>query len=212
MPSSRTLILRAEDPARALESRLTRSRRSEALAVVAPPHPLYGGSLGSPVVKAIERAFADAGLTTLAFNFRGVGESTGEPSGELADALADYRAAATSAADLTLRACAGYSFGSVAALACAAELAAPFVLMVAPPLALLPPELLERARAVVIVAAEHDEYAPLAALHELAAAHAQLTIDVVPGSDHFFLGSAVQRLERALAPVIARALGPSLQT
>src|SRR5687767_13932749 len=83
-----------------LEARFTRSSgplsvsegasRAGQLAVVAPPHPLYGGSIGNPVVRAMEARLQAHGLSTLAFNFRGTGESTGEPSGDLADGLVDY--------------------------------------------------------------------------------------------------------------------------
>ena len=63
-------------------------------AVIAAPHPLYGGSMESPVVNEIAYACGRAGLASLCFNWRGVGASAGEPSGEAADADADYAAAA----------------------------------------------------------------------------------------------------------------------
>ena len=62
-------------------------------AVIAPPHPLYGGSIESPVLNEIAYACGKAGLASMRFNWRGVGASTGTPSGEAADADADYRAA-----------------------------------------------------------------------------------------------------------------------
>jgi len=61
--------------------------------VVAAPHPLYGGSMDSPVVNEIAYAARTAGLASLRFNWRGVGASAGLPSGEATDADADYRAA-----------------------------------------------------------------------------------------------------------------------
>jgi len=45
--------------------------------VICHPHPLYGGDMHNNVVSAIEEGFAGKGFTTLRFNFRGVGGSTG---------------------------------------------------------------------------------------------------------------------------------------
>ncbi len=60
-------------------------------AVVLHPHPLYGGDMDSHVVLALRTAFAEAGATTLRFNFRGTGRSQGaydDGRGEAADAHA----------------------------------------------------------------------------------------------------------------------------
>ena len=50
--------------------------------VIAPPHPLYGGSMDSPVVNEVAWASARSGVAAVRFNWRGVGASTGVPSGE----------------------------------------------------------------------------------------------------------------------------------
>ena len=78
MVTPRTLTIPVEGTTHQLEARLHRLPDSVELALVAPPHPVYGGSIGNPVVRAIERAFHAVGVSTLAFNFRGTGESTGE--------------------------------------------------------------------------------------------------------------------------------------
>ena len=62
-------------------------------ALVAPPHPLYGGSMDSPVVNEVAYACERCGIASLRFNWRGVGASAGTPSGETAHAEADYGAA-----------------------------------------------------------------------------------------------------------------------
>ena len=41
------------------------------------PHPLMGGSVYNNVVEAIQGAFAAVNYSTLRFNFRGAGKSTG---------------------------------------------------------------------------------------------------------------------------------------
>ena len=59
--------------------------------VICHPHPLYGGSMWNNVVDALETGFFQAGFTTLKFNFRGVGGSTGrydEGVGEMRDVAA----------------------------------------------------------------------------------------------------------------------------
>lgn len=77
------------------------------------PHPLYGGDMDNLVVVGLERLFRDRGFTTLRFNFRGVGCSTGKYSdglGEVEDVLACYRYLI----DIGMRVVwgVGYSFGA----------------------------------------------------------------------------------------------------
>lgn len=63
-------------------------------AVVLHPHPLYGGDMDNHVVLALRAALADAGATTLRFNFRGAGRSQGDYDhgrGEAGDARAAIR-------------------------------------------------------------------------------------------------------------------------
>jgi len=183
-----------------LEARFTRQPAgADKLAVVAPPHPLYGGSIGNPVLRAMEARLGAFGLSTLAFNFRGTGESTGEPSGDLADGLVDYVAAARSVKDVALHWATGYSFGSCAALMAALKLDVPHVLMVAPPLALLDPALLDRYRGTLLVLlGSDDDYAPEAELRETFARAPQAQILLLDSVDHFFLGSDVQKLSAGL--------------
>ena len=61
--------------------------------VICHPHPLMGGSMHNNVVEAIQEAFALQNFTTLRFNFRGAGNSTGnydEGRGEQADILSAH--------------------------------------------------------------------------------------------------------------------------
>ena len=46
--------------------------------VMCHPHPLHGGSMDNNVVVAVTFGLADAGIASLRFNYRGVGNSTGE--------------------------------------------------------------------------------------------------------------------------------------
>src|SRR5205085_2853911 len=82
--------------------------------LVCHPHPLGGGTMHNKVVFRVAAGLVDAGLTTLRFNFRGVGSSTGEHNEveggveDVRDAL-NYLLATYPSQDITL---AGFSFGS----------------------------------------------------------------------------------------------------
>lgn len=208
--STRTLSIPVSGGPHKLEARLCALRPEAPLAVVAPPHPVYGGTIGNPVVRTLEQAFQGSGLSTLAFNFRGTGEfSVGEPSGEEEPAKQDYLAVVQSVASTLpgtpLSWLSGYSFGSVAALAAAVELDFPRVLMVGPPFALLNPELLERYRGeLTIVVGSEDEYAPVEQVREVFGPRANTRLEILDGLEHFFYGSAVELLAEALRRVLPR--------
>ena len=171
-------------------------------AVIAAPHPLYGGSMESPVVNEIAYACQRAGLAALCFNWRGVGASAGEPSGEAADADADYAAAALHLEETVSGplVAAGYSFGAAAALRVGAQ--HPRVrrlLLVSPPPSLLVAAALEGFRgAILMLTGEHDAIAPARALEDLAASLPRATLRVVADADHFFMAGLGE---------IARAVG-----
>src|ERR1051325_7125925 len=74
-----------------LEALLKEQRAGErrGAALVLHPHPLGGGTMHNKVVFRAAAALNEAGLATLRFNFRGVGQSTGahdEGRGEIEDA------------------------------------------------------------------------------------------------------------------------------
>ena len=84
---------------------------SKGVAVIAHPHPLFGGAMDNKVVQTLARAFTQCGWTAVRFNFRGVGATEGvhdEGRGELGDMLAVIQHAAPGGA-LCL---AGFSFGA----------------------------------------------------------------------------------------------------
>jgi len=60
--------------------------------VVCHPHPAFGGRMDTPLVVALDDALAEAGLSTVRFNFRGVGASGGRGTGGR-DEPGDVRAA-----------------------------------------------------------------------------------------------------------------------
>jgi uncharacterized protein len=179
------------DPAR-WSSLASGSLRETCGAVVAAPHPLYGGSMDSPVVAELCFALRRAGYATVRFNWRGVGASGGEPSGDLAAADADYAAALAyleETVDGPILA-AGYSFGAAAAVRVA--LTNPRVrrlLLVAPPPALLDAAALARFRgSALVVVGRHDSFAPITELEQLLGDDRERRrLEVIADADHFFL-------------------------
>jgi alpha/beta superfamily hydrolase len=166
-------------------------------AVIAAPHPLYGGSLDNPVVEALAQGFAAGGLGAVAFNYRGVGRSEGQASADVARAADDYgriigwlrSTPAGQAAPLCL---AGYSFGAVTAIACAIAQHAAGTLepaslaLVAPPLGMLGTlDLAAVAAPSFVLMGQNDDYLPLDAARAYFASIAQCTV-TESEADHFF--------------------------
>src|ERR1700745_24584 len=91
-----------------------RTPTASGVALVLHPHPLGGGTMHNKVVFRAAAALNDAGLITLRFNFRGVGQSTGkhdEGRGELDDARAGLAYLTEHYPNATQLVC-GFSFGA----------------------------------------------------------------------------------------------------
>jgi alpha/beta superfamily hydrolase len=177
-----------------LEGRLTVGGTDRGV-VLCHPHPLYGGSMLTPVILTVEGAFHAAGFTTLAFNFRGVGGSEGthgEGRTEVADvagALTHLRAALDASPGLV--AVAGYSFGShVGGRAAVADPGVGFYLGIAPVLARYDYGFLAGLRGrVALIAGARDEVNGPARLEALAATLPARPWHRVLDADHFFADS-----------------------
>jgi alpha/beta superfamily hydrolase len=158
--------------------------------VIAAPHPLYGGSMDSPVVSEIAYAARKAGLASLRFNWRGVGASAGVISGEADDAEADYRAALRHLMATVPGAvvAAGYSFGAAAAARVASrEPRVRRLILLAPPPHLLDIDALAAfAGDALLLAGAEDAIAPPAEVERIAAELPRATFVAVPRADHFF--------------------------
>lgn len=93
--------------------------------VVCHPHPQYGGSMDNNVVSALCDALAERHITTLRFNFRGVGRSEGRYGGgdeEQSDVLAALAFLASHPSiDAERIGLAGYSFGARVSIAVAEQ-------------------------------------------------------------------------------------------
>ena len=163
---------------------------TEGGAVVAAPHPFYGGSLDHPVVNEVAYALYREGFASVRFNWRGVGASQGVPSGEPGEAERDFRAALehleqTVSPPLLA---AGYSFGAATALRVGlTDARVRKLLLVSPPVEMirdLPLEDFERPLHVIV--GQHDAFAPLEELTRLLAPLDKARLEVVPKTDHFF--------------------------
>ncbi len=188
--------------------------------VVCHPHPLYGGDMNSSVVVAITAALAARGISTLRFNFRGVGASGGTHGGggpEIADARAAV-GALRAASGIRRIAIAGYSFGSLVALQMAAQddedpEGGPYthvdaVAAVAPPLAMFDASFVSKIGGTLLfVAGDRDQYCPRDRFDLLEGMENEPGVVcsmndtervVIPGADHFFAG-----FEERLGEIVA---------
>jgi alpha/beta superfamily hydrolase len=156
------------------------------VALVAHPHPLYGGTLDNKVVQTLARAFAELGYAAWRPNFRGVGASEGahdEGRGET-----DDLAAVIAHLKAERPVLAGFSFGAAVQTRLAQRLAKQGKAPERMVLVGLAVRHLEAARVpadTILIHGEEDATVPLADV--LAWAKPQdLPVVVVPGADHFF--------------------------
>ncbi len=178
----------AGQPDLRLENALGSGERGAA--VVAHPHPLYGGDMSNPVVEAIAAGLELAGIAPLRFNFRGCGQSDGAPTADAALADADMRAAFAALRGHRPEpyiAC-GYSFGAATALRFAAkEPAIAALILVAPPVAMIDRAALKAyAGPLTLLLGDHDSYARLPELERALAGAPRVSLQILEGEDHFF--------------------------
>ena len=155
------------------------------LALVAHPHPLYGGTLENKVVQALARAFVELGYQALRPNFRGVGASEGaydEGRGELEDLAAVLEHARRELGELPL-ALAGFSFGAVMQARLAACANPERLVLVG--LAVNHFDAPAVPTDTLLVHGELDETVPLQQVLDWARPQ-DLPVILVPGADHFF--------------------------
>ena len=164
-------------------------------AVIAHPHPLFGGTMTNKVVQTLARAFVQTGWRAVRFNFRGVGASAGaydEGRGEAADMLEVIRQVAPEGS----LAVAGFSFGAFVTSHVVAQSSVPLtprqpekIVLVgtaASRFAVAPiaPELHER---TLVLHGELDDTVVLSSVMDWARPQS-LPVTVIPGVEHFFHG------------------------
>jgi alpha/beta superfamily hydrolase len=195
-----------------LEGLLWDVPRAQAAVAICHPHPQLGGSMHAHVPYRLARGLRDTGATTLRFNFRGVGRSTGtfaEGEGELEDVKAalDYLAERAPGVPLWV---AGYSFGAWVGLrAGLADARVTALLGVGLPLTMFDFGFLSSvSKPTALIQAERDEFGPapqVAAIAERAGA----SFTAIAGADHLFaahldaLEAAVKAAVPSLRPAAA---------
>jgi len=170
--------------------------------VVTHPHPLYGGDMFNPVVKAISNSYRDKGYSTLRINFRGVGESGGKHEngiGEQKDvlsALSYMNELGISRTDL-----AGYSFGTFVNIGAVKKLpSVQKMIMVSPPVAFMEfgrpsPVLCLK----LVITGSLDEIAPEESVKKnLLQWNPEAALQVIEGADHFYSGY-LKKLEEIIS-------------
>lgn len=158
------------------------------------PHPLHQGTMNNKVVTTAIRAWQALGLSTLRFNFRGVGSSQGqygEGVGEQADLLSvvEWIRKRLPQARLWLG---GFSFGSWIALKTSNEVSPAGLITIAPALRLLDFSSLQLPQCPwLIIQGSADELVPLETFEEWAHSIGEkraVEVEVLEGASHFFHG------------------------
>jgi alpha/beta superfamily hydrolase len=191
-----TRVVGVDGPAGRIDAAVDRPAAevpARGLAVVAHPHPLYGGTRDNKVVQTLARALLALGHVCWRPDFRGVGATEGsydEGRGETDDLLAVAAAAraAEPGGDALPLVLAGFSFGSFVQSRVARRLAEAgrpasrlvFVGTAASRFAVesVPADTL-------VIHGELDDTVPLASVLDWARPQ-DLPVIVIPGADHFF--------------------------
>lgn len=189
------LWLGAEYP---IEVAIDRSaiHNTQGIAIIAHPHPLFGGTMDNKVVQTMARAFLQMGYICVRSNFRGVGKSGGthdNGKGELADLLRITQRCLNELLPNTTGqklALAGFSFGAFVMSHLAQTLIAKNIM---PEKLLLIGTACSRfevapvATNSLVIHGEIDDTVPLQSVLDWARPQS-LPVVVLPGVEHFFHG------------------------
>ncbi len=157
------------------------------LALVAHPHPLFGGTLDNKVAQTLARTFVELGYIAARPNFRGVGQSDGahdEGRGEADDLLAVAHAL-RARFDLGGKALvlAGFSFGSLVQSRVALRIKADRMVFIGTAVTRGKVEAI--AADSIVIHGEKDDVVPLELVLRWALPQ-ELPVVVIAGADHFF--------------------------
>jgi len=160
------------------------------IALVAHPHPLYGGTMDNKVAQTLARTFVELGYAAARINFRGVGASEGvhdHGAGETDDMALLLAHMQAQYPDLPV-ALAGFSFGTFVQaqlqqrLVAAGAAGPRLVLVGAAAGKWAMPEI---APDSILIHGEQDETIPLQHVFDWLRPQ-DIAVVVIPGADHFF--------------------------
>ncbi|MDF1760025.1 MAG: alpha/beta hydrolase [Coxiellaceae bacterium] len=169
---------------------------SEVVSVICHPHPLYQGTMNNKVVTTIAKACDNSGLSSIRFNYRGVGNSAGsygDMEGEIEDCLAVIAHAQQLFPGQKL-ALAGFSFGSYIASRAAGLVDSEWLVTIAPAVNHARFSDLKNIDCPWLVAmGSKDEVVPFdQVLAWVDNPPAPLEFEVVEGAGHFFHGDLIE--------------------
>jgi alpha/beta superfamily hydrolase len=161
------------------------------IALVAHPHPLFGGSMDNKVAQTLARTLVQLNYVTYRSNFRGVGQTQGEHDagiGERDDlrAVLDHMRAQPGHADLPL-VLAGFSFGTFVMSHVAAKLrdeGKEIERMVFVGTAASRWDVAPVPENTLVIHGETDETVPIQSVYDWAQPQ-ELPVVVIPGAEHF---------------------------
>ncbi len=157
------------------------------------PHPLEGGTMTAPLMRAVAQSLTAAGLHVLRFNFRSVGQSEGEWGagiGEVGDVAAAVEAAGLAFPEETVS-LAGWSFGATTSLRWQTESESTHAWVgiapgIKPYRGTDPPDTNRlQPAARLVIAGDRDQFASVDAIRDFAD-RIGARVEIMPGSDHFF--------------------------
>ncbi len=164
--------------------------QTRGLALVAHPHPLFGGTMDNKVAQTLARTFVSLGYVTVRMNFRGVGQSEGVHDagiGETDDMEVLLKHMRQEYPDLPL-VLSGFSFGTYVQSRLhqrlnAAGIAVERLVLVGAaagkwPMPDIPAD-------TILIHGELDDTIPLQAVFEWLRPQ-DIPVVVIPGADHFF--------------------------
>jgi len=160
------------------------------VALVAHPHPLYGGTMENKVAQTLARTFVTLGYAAARFNFRGVGESEGvhdEGRGEVDDMAVMYAHMREKYPNLPIT-LTGFSFGTFVQAQFALRLAAegrPAERLVLVGTAAGKWPMPQVPEDTILIHGELDDTITLQEVFEWARP-LDLPVTVITGADHFF--------------------------
>ena len=181
-------------PAGRLETVLAEPESDQrGLAIIAHPHPLYGGTMDNKIVHTMFNTLLELGFISVKFNFRGVKKSEGVHDygiGEIDDVVTvveTVRDQFTVQSEPLLLA--GFSFGGAIQAHATQRLNPRNLVLVAPSVANLnAPPVAQYCKNTLIIQGDQDEVVPLQSVLAWAAPQS-LPVVVVPGAVHFFHGN-----------------------